>query len=62
MPKSHYIFQGGVGKGKINAFYAYGKFRVFKKKNKYNIWIVFKENDYHHFCKRVLLLSSIFIK
>ena len=32
MPKSHYIFQGKVGKGKINAFYAYGKFKVFKKK------------------------------
>ena len=61
MPNSHYIFQGGVGKGKINAFYAHGKFKVLKK-NKYNIWIVFKENDYHYFCKRVLLLSSIFIK
>lgn len=34
MPKSHYIFQGGggVGKGKINAFYAHGKFKVFKEK------------------------------
>ena len=50
MPKSHYIFQGGVGKGKINAliFMLMESLRCSKN----NIWIVFKGNDYHHFCKR----------
>lgn len=53
MPKSHYIFQGGVGKGKINAFSVLMESLRCSKKNKYNIWIVFEKNDYHHFCKRV---------